>query len=73
MVLGVAVDADGDGDHQPAVGVDRRPVDRRAQRALAGDDADQPALVVDDRRELERRSAVSRSKAVTGVDAVGDA
>ena len=33
----VAVDADGDGDHQPPVGVDRRPVDRPAQRALAGD------------------------------------
>ena len=46
--LRVAVDADGDGDHQPPVGVDRRPVDRRAQRALAGDHPDQAAVGVDD-------------------------
>ena len=53
---GIAVDADGDGDHQPAVGVDRRLVDRGAQRALAGDEAEQAAVGVDDRRH---RAAVA--------------
>ena len=47
----VAVDADGRGDAQPAVGVDVGAVDGRAQRALTGEDADQPAVVVHDRGE----------------------
>ena len=46
----VAVDADRDADQQPPVGVDGRPVDGRAQRALAGDHPDQAAVVVDDGR-----------------------
>ena len=34
-------------------GVDRGPVDRAAQRALAGDAPDQAAVAVDDRRDGE--------------------
>ena len=64
--VGLTVDPDGDAEHQPALGVDSRPVDRRAQRTVAGDDADQSPLVVDDRGEgstlhgqlLERRHGV---------------
>jgi hypothetical protein len=44
---GIAVDPDRDADHEPAVGVDRRLVDRRAQGTLAGDHPEQ-APVVDD-------------------------
>ncbi len=55
----VAVDADGGGDAQPTVGVDGGLVDRRAQRALAGDAADEPARVVDhgrNRQSLARQA-----------------
>ena len=48
----VAVDADGGGDPQLAVGVDGGGVERGAQRALAGEDADQPAVRVDGGGEL---------------------
>ena len=69
--VGVAVDADRDGDHQPAVGVERRAVVRRPERALAGDDAEQPAVGIDHRRD---RAAVGREhlERGPGVDAVGD-
>ena len=52
LALDVSVDADGNRDHQPPVGVDRGPVDRGPQRALAGDDPDEAALFVEHRREL---------------------
>ena len=41
----------GDGHEQPPVGVDGRPVDRAAQRTRAGEEPEQAAVVVDDRRE----------------------
>ena len=47
----VAVDADGGGDPQPPGVVDGRRVERRAQRAGAGQHADQRAVGVDDRRQ----------------------
>ena len=67
----VAVDADRGGDPQPAVRVDGRAVERRAQRAGAGEDADEPPVVVDDRGEpapgrvelVERRCGVDRRRA----------
>ena len=46
-----AVDPDGDGEHQATLGIDCGSVDRRSQCAVAGDHADQPALVVDHRGE----------------------
>ena len=49
----IAVDPDRGADQQPPVGVDGRTVDGRAQRALAGDHADQTAVVVDDRGHTE--------------------
>ena len=61
----VAVDADGGGDAQPAVASTAGRVERGAQRALAGEDAHQPAVGVD--RGGERRlAASSRSKASRG-------
>ena len=48
----VAVDADGGGDAEPAVGVGGRGVERGAQRALAGEDAGETAVGVDGGREL---------------------
>ena len=48
----VAVDADRGRGEQEAVGVDGGRVERRAQRALAGDHADQ-ALALDDRRRAD--------------------
>ena len=48
----VAVDAERGADPQPALGVGGRLVDRRAERAGAGQDADAAAVLVDHRREL---------------------
>ena len=45
----VAIDADRNGDAQPAVTIDGRLVDRRAQRTLAGDASDQAPRFVDHR------------------------
>ena len=53
----VAVDADCDGDPQPAVVVDGGEVDRRAKRALAGDASDQPPRVVDNGRDRQALAA----------------
>ena len=53
----IAVDADRARDPQPALGVDGRAVDGAAQRALAGDAPEQPAVVVDDRRHREPLAA----------------
>ena len=53
---GIAVDPDRGADQQPPVGVDGRTVDGRAQRTLAGDHADQAAVVVDDRGHTETLS-----------------
>ena len=66
-----SVDPNGDGDHQPAIGIDGGPVDRRAQGPVAGHHADQPTLVVDHRGE---RSALGgeRPEGGDGVDPVGD-
>ena len=46
----IAVDAHRAGDAEPPALVDGRAVDRAAQRALAGDAADEAAVVVDDGR-----------------------
>ncbi len=53
----VAVDADGGGDPQLAGGVDGRGVEGGAQRVLAGEQADQAAVAVDDGGELAVRLA----------------
>ena len=61
----VAVDADGGGDAQLAVGVDGRGVEGRAQGALAGQDAGEPAVLVHGGRE-RRLAPSSVSKASRG-------
>ena len=68
--LGVGVDADGDGDHQPPVGVECRSIGDRAQRAVAGHQADEAAVAVDDRLH---RAPVRRQQleGAAGVRAVG--
>ena len=66
----VAVDADRGGDPQPAVGVERPGVERGAQRAAAGEDADQPAVGVDHRGERGARpSCEPVERRPRGVDA----
>ena len=45
------VDSDRDGDEQTTVGIDRRPVDRAAQRPDARQQAEQSSIVVDHRCE----------------------
>ena len=47
----VGVDPDRDRDQQAALGIERRSIDRRAQRADAGEQPEQTAVIVDDRRQ----------------------
>ena len=66
LVRDVAVDADRGGDPQAAVGVDGGVVERGAQRAGAGEHADQPPVAVDDRRRPAACAASSASKRPAG-------
>ncbi len=68
----VAVHPDRGRDAQPARGVDRGTVDRRAQRAHPGQDADEHPVGVDDRRELAARR-VEQFEGVLRLDRVAPA
>ena len=72
LVGHVAVHADRGGDPQPARRVDGRVVERRAQRAGAGQHADQAAVGVDGRPRRAACAASSGSNASRGSRVGGD-
>ena len=47
----VGVDSDRGRDQQTTLGIERRSIDRRSQRTDAGEQPEQTAVVVDDRRQ----------------------